>query len=136
MVIDKYVYLSKLDSQSKMNIMSKKNAARLESLQREYQRLADSLLGIGYISQGSVVDRSKLRRPRSGYQWTRKVAQKTITVALSSEQFDAIRKAIQNRRKLAKTLTRMENISRRILFNSLPDTPRRKPFNKNVLHAI
>ena len=119
-----------------MYIMSKKNGARLESLQREYQRLAHSLVGIGYISQGSVVDRSKLRRPRSGYQWTRKVAQKTITVALSSEQFEAIRKAIQNRRKLAKTLTRMENISRRILFNSLPDTPRRKPLNKNVLHAI
>jgi hypothetical protein len=82
-VIDKYVYLSCLDSQSKMNVVSKKTTALLESLQREYQRLSGSLAGIGYISQGSVVDRSKLRRPRSGYQWTRKVAQKTVTVALS-----------------------------------------------------
>ena len=116
--------------------MSKRKAARLETLQQEYQRLSATLAGIGYISQGSVLDRSTLHPPRSGYQWTRKVAQKTITVALSTEQFQAIRKAVQNRRELAKTLTKMEKISRRILFSSLPDTRRRKPLNKNVLRAI
>src|SRR5512138_2334042 len=79
---DKYVYLSRLDSQSKLDRMSKKNPALLVSLQREYQRLSRSLADLGYISQGSVVDRSNLRHPRSGYQWTRKVAQKTVTVAL------------------------------------------------------
>ncbi|HWQ91874.1 MAG TPA: DUF6788 family protein [Clostridia bacterium] len=116
--------------------MSKKKAVRLEALQREYKRLCDSLVTVGYISQGSVLDRSKLRRPRSGYQWTRKVAQKTITVALSQEQFQAVSKAVENRRKLAKTLTKMESLSRRILFNSLPDTHRRKPLNQKVLSAI
>jgi hypothetical protein len=116
--------------------MSKQTAALLESLQREYQRLAASLAAIGYISQGSVVDRSKLRRPRSGYQWTRKVARKTITIALSPEQFQGVRKAVENRRSLAKTLTQMENLSRRILFSSLPDTRRRKPLGKKVLNAI
>jgi len=116
--------------------MSKKKAALLESLEREYQRLSGSLAAIGYISQGSVVDRARLRHPRSGYQWTRKVAQKTVTLALSPEQFQAVRKAIENRRKLGKTLTKMENISRRILFSSLPDTRRRKPLDKNVLHTI
>jgi len=116
--------------------MSKQKAARLQALQREYERLCGSLAGIGYISQGSVVDRSKLRRPRSGYQWTRKVAQKTVTLALSPEQFQAVRKAVENRRKLAKTLIRMENLSRRILFSSLPDTPRRKPLNKNLLQPL
>lgn len=116
--------------------MSMKKAARLESLQQEYQRLCGSLAAVGYISQGSVVDRSQLRRPRSGYQWTRKVAQKTVTVALSPEQFQAVRKAVENRRRLAKTLTKMENLSHRILFSSLPDTKRRKPLNKNVLHPV
>lgn len=116
--------------------MSKLKAPRLETLQQEYQRLSGTLGGIGYISQGSVLDRSTLHPPRSGYQWTRKVAQKTLTVALSPEQFQAVRKAIDNRRKLAKTLTKMEKISRRILFGSLPDTHRRKPLSKNVLHAI
>jgi hypothetical protein len=116
--------------------MSKQTAARVQSLQREYQRLSGTLASIGYISQGSALDRSTLHPPRSGYQWTRKVAQKTITVALSPEQFQAVRKAIQNRRKLAKTLTQMEKISRRILFGSLPDTRRRKPLSQNVLHDI
>ena len=116
--------------------MSKKKAARLESLQREYQRLSGSLADLGYISQGSVVDRSTLRHPRSGYQWTKKVAQKTVTVALSQEQFKAVGKAIENRRRLAKTLTKMENLSRRILFSSLPDTHRRKRLNAKVLLTI
>lgn len=116
--------------------MHKKKTPRLESLQREYQRLSGSLADIGYISQGSVVDRSRLRHPRSGYQWTRKVAQKTVTLALSQEQFKAVAKAIENRRKLARTLTKMENLSRRILFSSLPDTHRRKALNEKVLLTI
>jgi hypothetical protein len=116
--------------------MNKQKAAQAEPLQREYQRLCATLASIGYISQGSVLDRSTLHPPRSGYQWTRKVTQKTVTVALSPEQFQAIRTAIQNRRKLAKTLNRMERISRRLLFSSLPDTCRRKPLNKRALQAI
>lgn len=65
-----------------------------EPLPRQYERLCASLALLGYISQGSVVDRSQLRPPRSGYQWTRKVAGKTITVALSREQYLALRRAI------------------------------------------
>lgn len=133
---DKYIYLSRLDSQSKPEGMSKKKAALLESLQREYQRLSGGLADLGYISQGSVVDRSRLHHPRSGYQWTRKVAQKTVTVALSQEQFKAIGKAIENRRRLARTLTKMENLSRRILFGSLPDTHRCKRLSPKVLLTI
>lgn len=115
--------------------MSKNKTALVESLQQQYHRLCGSLADLGYISQGSVLDRSTLHPPRSGYQWTRKVAQKTITLALSPEQFQAVAKAVENRRKLAKTLTKMENISRQILFNSLPDTRRRKPLNKKVLRT-
>ena len=118
-----------------MNLMKTKPAP-LESLKREYQRLSGSLAALGYISQGSVLDRSTLHPPRSGYQWTRKVARKTITVALSPQQFQSLRKAIENRRTLAKTLGRMETLSRRILFGSLPDTRRRKPLRKNVLQTI
>ena len=116
--------------------MKKKEAAPSDSLHRQYQRLSDSLAGIGYISQGSVLDRSLLRPPRSGYQWTRKVARKTITVALSVEQFRAMEKAICNRRTLEKTLRQMEKISRQILFQSLPDTNRRKRLPKKVLGTI
>jgi len=116
--------------------MKEKKVAPADSLHREYQRLSRSLAAIGYISQGSILDRSTLRPPRSGYQWTRKVAQKTITVALSPEQFRSLKEAIANRRALEKTITKMEKISRRILFESLPDTNRRKPLQKKVLGTV
>lgn len=116
--------------------MSKKKHLPLESLQKQYQRLAGSLAGIGYISRGSVLDRSTLPRPRSGYQWTRKVARKTITVALSPDQFLSLRTAVQNRRRLQTTIEKMEKLSRRILFETLPNTRRRKSLPKKVLGLI
>jgi hypothetical protein len=125
-----------LDGKLKMPSMKKKKTATSEPLHREYHRLARSLAEIGYISQGSVLDRSTLRPPRSGYQWTRKVARKTITVALSSEQFRSLKNAIANRRTLEKTISKMEKLSRQILFETLPDTHRRKPLLKKVLGTI
>ena len=107
-----------------------------ESLRSEYQRLCAALADTGYVSQGSVLDRSTLRRPRSGYQWTRKVARKTITVSLSRQQFEALRHAIENRRRLQKTIAQMERLSRQILFHTLPDTHRRKSLPKKVLGLI
>src|ERR1043166_1831852 len=106
------------------------------SLEREYKRLRQSLAHLGYISQGSVLDRSTLKPPRSGYQWTRKVAAKTITVSLSAEQFQSLKRAVENERKLWKTVQRMEKISRQILFGALPDTRRRKRLSKKVLGLI
>jgi len=107
-----------------------------QALARQYDQLRRSLARIGYISHGSVLDRSTLQPPRSGYQWTRKVARKTITVALSPEQFDSLREAVANRRILQKTIAKMESLSRKILFDSLPDTNRRKPLGKKVLGLI
>lgn len=112
--------------------MKKKSAAN-ETLPSQYRHLCASVADLGYISQGSVVDRSQLRPPRSGYQWTRKVARKTVTVALSREQYLALRTAIQNRRALQKTIAKMEKLSRQILFGTLPDTRRRKPLLKKAL---
>ena len=114
----------------------KNKASFLPALERQYQCLCASLATTGYISQGSVLDRSTLRPPRSGYQWTRKVARKTITVALSPEQFLSLRTAIENRRKLKKIIAKMEKLSRQILFKTLPDTRRRKVLPKNVLGLI
>lgn len=116
--------------------MNKSKSSFVQSLERQYRRLSSSLAAIGYISQGSVLDRSTLRPPRSGYQWTRKLAQKTVTVALSPEQFHHLRKAIENRRTLTKTLAQMEKLSRHILFSALPDTSRRKPLPKKVLGTL
>jgi hypothetical protein len=114
----------------------KKKRLAFQDLQRQYQHLCSTLASTGYISQGSVLDRSTLRPPRSGYQWTRKVARKTITVALGPQQFHSLRQAIDNRRHLQKIIQEMERLSRRILFGTLPDTRRRKPLPKKVLGLI
>jgi hypothetical protein len=114
----------------------KNKQAPADSLPRHYRRLCSKLAKLGYISHGSVLDRSTLRPPRSGYQWTRKLARKTVTVALSPEQFLALRQAIENRRNLQKTIAKMESLSRQILFGTLPDTRRRKSLTKRVLGLI
>jgi len=114
----------------------RKLAHSVPALQRQYDRLRQSLARIGLISQGSVLQRSALTSGRSGFQWTRKVAQKTVSVALSPEQFAAMRKAVSNRQKLRKTLQHMESISRQIIFVSAPDTRRRKQISRRVLGTI
>ena len=108
----------------------------LAALEQQYDRLRKSHARMGYISQGSVLARSVATSGRSGYQWTRKVAQKTITVSLSQQQFEAMKQAVQNERKLWKTVQEMEKVSRQILFASLPDTRRRKRLAKRVLGLI
>src|SRR5580765_6448436 len=100
-----------LDSQIKLAPMRKLSRS-IPTLERQYDRLRRSLARVGLISQGSVLQRSALTSGRSGFQWTRKVAQKTVSVALSREQFAAMRKAVSNRQKLRKTLHHMESISR------------------------
>ena len=124
-----------LDIQLKMMAM-KTNSSPLAPLKKDYDRLRKSLAQIGYISQGSVLDRSALTPSRSGYQWTRKVAKKTITVSLSLQQFESMKKAVHNERTLWKTIQKMEKISRQILFATLPDTQRRKRLRKKVLGLI
>lgn len=105
-------------------------------LQKEYQHLRRSLAHIGYLSQGSTVDRSRLRPARSGYQWTRKVKGKTITVALTKAEFEALGEAIVNQRKLSQTLRQMERISRRILFSKRVHGDHRKPLRHRALGLI
>jgi hypothetical protein len=121
-----------LDTQLKMSAVNDTPKA-LAALKAEYQRLRRSLAQTGYISQGSVQQRSVATSGRSGYQWTRKVAQKTVSVALSQAQFKALQKAVTNERKLWKIIQEMERVSRRIIFASAPDTRRRKRLSKKVL---
>ena len=114
----------------------RKLAPSVPALQRQYDRLRQSLARIGLISHGSVLQRSALTSGRSGFQWTRKVAQKTVSVALSPDQFAALRQAVSNQRRLRKTLQQMESISRRIIFASASDTHRRKRLSAKVLGTI
>ena len=114
----------------------RKTSVSLTALQQDYGRLRKTLARVGYISQGSVVDRSQLRPPRSGYQWTRKVKAKTITVAVSAEEFKAFQQAIENQRRLRQTIRKMEQISRRVLFRNRPQQGRRKRLSSTALGLI
>jgi hypothetical protein len=89
-----------LDSQRKLRAM-KKNPAAVAVLQEKYDRLRQSLAQTGPISEGSVLQRSPATSGRSGYQWTRKVAGKTVAVALSQPQFAALKKAVTNPARLS-----------------------------------
>jgi len=107
----------------------------LASLRREYRELQSRLAHTGWISHGYVQDRG----PGAGgpcYQWTRKERKKTVSVALSKEQYLWMKQAIDNWRQVRGTLTRMEQISRTVLFRSVPQPPRRKPLTKRVLGLI
>lgn len=101
--------------------------------QRQYQLLRRRLAQLGYISQGSVQDRTARKGGGAGYQWTRKVAQKTITVSLTAEQFAKMKEAVSNYRKLRQRLKQMEQLSRRIIFQNAPHPGRRKRLSQKVL---
>lgn len=107
----------------------------IPKLRSEYKRLQKRLAKIPSISHGYVQDRG----PGAGgpcYQWTRKEAKKTISVALSKEQYLAMKEAIGNWRKVQADLKRMQQISRILIFCSMPDTIRRKTLTPQDLGLI
>jgi hypothetical protein len=116
--------------------MKKSSVHPRTRLEQQYDRLRQQLARTGYISRGSVLARSVSTSGRSGYQWTRKVAGKTVSLSLSSEQFQAMKQAVSNHRVLRKTLDQMERVSRQILFQNTIDTRRRKRLSKKVLGTI
>ena len=65
--------------------------------------------------------------------WTRKVKGKTVCVALSKEQYEWLKQAIANWRKVQETLRQMQRLSREELFEGIPGPKRRKKLSKTVL---
>jgi Family of unknown function (DUF6788) len=107
----------------------------LEQWQANYEKLKVRLGRIGWISEGYAQDRG----PGAGgpcYQWTRKVKGKTVSVALSKEQYQWLQSAISNWREMQKTIKEMQRLSRLVLFETMPHPPRRKKLGKKVLGLI
>jgi hypothetical protein len=101
-------------------------------IEREYRQLCLQLAETGWISHGYVQDRG----PGAGgpcYQWSRKQRGKTVSVALSKEQYEWLKKAIENWRTVQAAMKRMEKLSLTMLFKTIPDTRRRKPLSKKVM---
>ena len=112
--------------------MKIKKTSFLAARERAYARLRARGQQIGWISEGYVQDRG----PGAGgpcYQWTRKVKGKTVSVALSKEQFEWLEQAIANWRALQATIKEMQRLSRAVLFATVPHPPRRKRLSKKVL---
>ena len=107
----------------------------LPEVQRRYRQLCQRLAQTGWISEGYVQDRG----PGAGgpcYQWTRKMRAKTISVALSKEQYEWLKTAIANWRRMQETIKEMQKLSRQVLFATVPNPPRRKRLGKRVLGLI
>ncbi len=112
-----------------------KNDFSLSQAQARYEKLRHQLAQVGWISEGYAQDRG----PGAGgpcYQWTRKVRNKTVSVALSKEQYEWLKQAIENWRELQQTLKEMQRLSREVLFATLPHPPRRKRLGKRILGLI
>jgi len=107
----------------------------LAQAQRHYAACKQRLSALGWISQGYVQDRG----PGAGgpcFQWTRKVKGKTVSVALSKEQYEWLRAAIDQWREAQATLKEMQRLSRSVLFETVPHPPRRKKLGKKVLGTM
>ena len=115
--------------------MTTQEHCRLAQWERRYDQLRNSLARAGWISEDYVQNRG----PGAGgpcYQWTRKVKGKTVSVALSQEQYEWLAKAIAEWRQLQATLKEMQRLSRQMLFATVPHPPRRKRLGKKVLGTM
>jgi hypothetical protein len=99
----------------------------------EYRRLQKRLSQCGWIALGSILERNKPGQGGPRYQWSRRVAGKTVTVALSAPQFAWLKTAIAQQRQIWKDLERMQQLSLQYLWDHLPSPPRRKQLSNKTL---
>ena len=107
--------------------------AQLNQLIRSFNQQVGKVAPDGYILQGSVVRRNLRRRVRGVsktygpyYLWTRKVNNKTVTLALTAEQAQIIRDAIRRNRQLERRLVDVRSLSEQIIQAITPCVAKRK----------
>lgn len=108
----------------------------LNNLEKKYLRLKKKLLSLGPVLQGNIIPRIiQCEDPKNPgqrkdygpyYQWTRKREGKTITQNLSASQSKIYANAIEENKKLEKTLMTMREISLKILELTTESVPKRK----------
>jgi hypothetical protein len=100
-------------------------SSSISGLRRDYQRLSRQLSAIKWICHGSIMKRS-YQRPAGKdirtygpyYSWTRKVNNKTVTVALSLAQYRAMHDALANHRRMEAILAQMRHLSEQAIFTT------------------
>jgi len=98
-----------------------------------YRRLQARLAQVGWVALGSALERKLPGAGGPRYQWSRRVEGKTVTVALSSEQFAWLKKAIANQRRAESLLSQMHQMTLAYMWKHLPSTYRRKRLSKKTL---
>ena len=96
----------------------------LSDYERKYRALAAELTEIGFVSPGSLVVRETScgkpgcrcqgdppRRHGPYYQWSRAIADQTISRRLNEHEAERYRQWIANRRRLEQLITEMETLS-------------------------
>jgi uncharacterized protein DUF6788 len=105
----------------------------IQNLPPEYQRLRRKLSQVGWIALGSLVERDKPGQGGPRYQWSRRVGPKTVTVALSAEQFSWLKQAINNQRQVWDVLMQLQQLTAQHALQNIPGPPRRKRLSKKRL---
>ena len=98
-----------------------------------YQRLRQRLGDIGWIALGSLIERGLPGQGGPRYQWSRRAKGKTVTVALSAEQFEWMQGAVSNQREVWAILMEMQQLTAEYMLENLPNPPRRKRLSKKRL---
>ena len=98
-----------------------------------YRQLRARLGQIGWIALGSLLERKLPGQGGPRYQWSRRVEGKTVTVALSAQQFAWLKQAIANQRQIEDLLNQMHQQTLDYMWKHLPSTSRRKKLSKKNL---
>jgi len=113
--------------------MKKARLAAAASPPARYRRLRGRLARTGWIALGSVLERNSPGQGGPRYQWSRRVKGKTVTVALSAEQFAWLKGAIANQRKVELLLRRMHALTLAHMWKHLPGASHRNPLSNKTL---
>ena len=113
--------------------MTKKSTPSPELLPAAYRRWQGQLARIGWVALGTVLERNRPGQGGPRYQWSRRVEGKTITVALSAEQFAWIKTAIANQRRAWAIFEQMHRLTLQQMWQTLPETTRRKRLSNKTL---
>lgn len=106
---------------------------RSAELSPAYRVLRQRLATMGWLALGSLVERGLPGQGGPRYQWSRRVGAKTVTMALSLEQFEWLKAAIANQREAWEILQEMQKLTAQYMLENLPNPPRRKRLNKRNL---
>ena len=112
--------------------MSKKEES-MDVFPVRYQKLKEELAQIGWIALGTLLERGLPGQGGPRYQWSRRAGGKTVTLALSLEQYQWMENAVANQRRVWDILIEMQQITAEYMIANLPHPPRRKKLSKKRL---